>query len=232
MYRQGREKRLEAIRRVRRVAIFAAILCVNVVVIGLFVLAIAMSDRGIAAAEVRLSATQKALAKVVDEQGGSTTDEELELVRMRAERVLWSRIMRAVARLTPNEMWLPRVMLSENDSGSGVRIQGLRLSGRMTAASEEDGIRILMELVNGLRGEPYFRGHFLEPKLLRSTWLTEEGDKYLEFDVFSPLRTPEAIEAGAAVIPDAGWNTIDDGDIETNDVIDFDDTGEGGERTS
>ena len=48
MYRQGREKRLEAIRSVHRVAIFAGVLCVNAVVIGLFVFAIAMSDRGIA----------------------------------------------------------------------------------------------------------------------------------------------------------------------------------------
>lgn len=232
MYRQGSEKRLEVVRRVHRVAIFAAVLCVNAVVIGLFIFAVLLSDRGIAAAEVRLSATQLALVKVVDEQGGTTTGEELGLVRMRAERVLWSRVMRTVARLTPNQMWLPRVRLAESDAGSGVRVPGLRLSGRMTATSEEEGVRILMEFVNGLRGDPYFRKHFLEPKLVRSTWLSEDGKRYLEFDVFTPLSTPEAIQAGANAIPDAGWNTIDDSSIEIDDTIDLDEAGEGGERTS
>jgi hypothetical protein len=231
MYRQGRERRLEAVRSVHRVAMFAVVLCVNAVVIGLFIFAIALSDRGIAAAESRLTATQQALAKVVSEQGGTTSEEELGLVRLRAERVLWSRVMRSVARLTPNEMWLPRVRMTQSDVGAGARVMGLKLSGRMDASNEEEGVRVLMGFLNGLRADPYFREQFLEPKLLRSTWLTEEGERYLEFDVFTPLNTPEALEAGAAAIPQTGWNTIDEADI-TEDNVDFEDVGEGGERTS
>lgn len=233
MYRLGHEKRLAAMRSVHRVAIFATVLCVNAVVVGLFIFAVVMSDNGIAATRMRLGATQQALAKVVDEQGGKTTDDELGLVRIRAERVLWSRVMRAVARLTPKQMWLPRMSLSESDLGGGMRVPGLRLSGRMTAASEEEGMRVLMELVNGLRGDPYFRRHFLEPRLVRSTWLTEDGSKFLEFDVFSPLNTPEALQSGAAAIPEAGWKTtIDEEDVEFEDTMDTEDMGAGGERKS
>ena len=232
MYRQGRERRLEAARSVHRVAMFAVILCVNAVVVGLFIFAVTMSERGISSAESRLTATQQALAKAVSEQGGSTSDEELSLVRLRAERVLWSRVLRAVAGFTPKEMWLPRVRLTQSDVGGGTRVAGLKLSGRMDAASEEEGVSILMEFLNGLRGDQYFREHFLEPKLLRSTWLTEDGERYLEFDVFTPLNTPEAVEAGASVIPQTGWNTIDDADIDTEDNVDFEDVGDGGERTS
>ncbi|MBD3348543.1 MAG: hypothetical protein GF400_05030 [Candidatus Eisenbacteria bacterium] len=231
MYRQGREKRLEAVRRVHRTAIFAVVLSVNVVVIGLFTFAVLMSDRGIAAAEVRLSATEQALDKVVSDQGGSTTESELGLFRLRAERVLWSRVMETIAGLTPKEMWLPRIRLSESDIGGGLKIQGLRISGRMNASSEEDGMRILMGLVNGLRADAYFREHFLEPRLVRSTWLTEEGKRFLEFDAFTPLKTPEAMQSGASMIPDSGWDTIDDADVETEEYQDTQ-TGAGSERTS
>jgi len=230
MYRQGREKRLEAVRRVHRVALFAVVLTINVVVVGLFSFAVLMSDRGIAAAEVRLTATQQSLAKVVEEQGGTTTDEELGLFRQRAQRVLWSRVLKTIASKTPKEMWLPRMRLSESDVG-GLRIDGLRISGRMTASSEEDGMSILMELVNGLRGDEYFRDNFLEPRLLRSTWLTEDGGRYLEFDVFTALKTPESLQYGGTPIPESGWEIIEDADVETGE---FDDTqtGEGSERTS
>jgi hypothetical protein len=231
MYRQGREKRLEAVRSVQRVALFAAVLCVNAVVIGLFIFAIAMSDRGIAAAETRLSATEQALDRVVSEQGGSTSEEELEVVRMRAERVLWSRVMRVVARLTPEQMWLPRMRLTEGDVGGGIRVPGLKLSGRMTAASEEEGVNVLMGFLNALRGDEYFRGHFLEPKLLRSTWLSEDGSRYLEFDVFTPLNTPDAVASGGTPIPDTGWNRVDPPGLDEDDV-EYEDSGEVSERTS
>jgi hypothetical protein len=230
MYRQGREKRLEAARRVHRAAIFATVLTVNAVVVGLFVFAVLMSDRGIAAAETRLGATQQSLAKVVKEQGGKTSDEDLDLFRKRADRVLWSRVMRMIAGLTPKEMWLPRMRLAETDAG-GVRIDGLRISGRMNASSEEDGMRILMEFVNGLRGDPYFRSHFLEPRLLRSTWLTEDGGRFLEFDIFTALKTPEALQYGGTPIPDSGWQMLDESEIETGEFEDTQ-TGAGGERTS
>ncbi|MFH1502640.1 MAG: hypothetical protein ABIG03_06305 [Candidatus Eisenbacteria bacterium] len=232
MYRQGREKRLETIRRVHRLALFAAVLCVNAVVIGLFVFAIAMSDRGVAAAQTRLSATQEALDKVIEEQGGTTSDEELDLVRVRAERVLWSRVMRAVGRLTPTEMWLPRVRLANSDAVTSGRVAGLKLSGRMTAKSEEQGICILMEFVNGLRSDSYFGKHFLEPKLLRSTWVSEEGERYLEFDVFTPLNTPEAVAAGAEAMPESGWDTVNEADIDIEDGIESGNAEGGSERTS
>ena len=89
-----------------------------------------------------------------------------------------------------------------------------------------------MEFVNGLRSDTYFRGQFMEPRLLRSTWLTEDGDRYLEFDVFTPLKTPEAEASGAAPIPETGWDTIDESHIDDEDSIDFEDVGEASERTS
>ena len=231
MYRQGRERRLEAVRRVHRVAIFAVVLSVNALVIGLFVFAVLMSDRGIAATEMRLTATQRALSKVVEEQGGTTTEEELGLFRQRAERVLWSRVMETIAERTPKEMWLPRIRLAESDIGGGLRIPGLRVSGRVTATSEEEGMRIVMQLVNGLRGDGYFREHFLEPRLIRSTWLSEDGSRFLEFDIFSALKTPEAMQSGGTLIPESGWDVIEEADLE---VEEFDDeqTGGGSERTS
>ena len=51
MYRMGREKRLAAQTRIRRFAAIATLIAVNVVVVGLFVIAVLLSGRGIEAKE-------------------------------------------------------------------------------------------------------------------------------------------------------------------------------------
>lgn len=198
MYRMGHEKRLEAQMRLRRFASFAVLIAVNVVVVGLFVVAVALSGRGIAARQTRLQATQTALATLMEEQGGDRSAEELELVRTRVSQIRWSVVLEVTARLTPKDMWFPRLMLAQgNLSGTRLQVAGLKMSGHLTARREQEGLTRVMEFLGALREDPSFKRYFREPKLTDSTWIDDEGSHWLEFDIFCPLATADAILEGA-----------------------------------
>ena len=196
--------------RIRRLATLATILTVNTVVIGLFAFAVVLSGRGIAAKQSRLATTQIAVAGLMAEQGAGTSGEELELVRMRASQVRWSVVFGVVARLTPEDMWFPRLRLTEGVlAGSRRRIPGLRMSGNLKAGREEEGLSKLMDYVTALRDDPTFKRYFVEPKLLDSSWFSENGHEYLEFDIFCPIAGADAILQGAMVLTRDNPDVID-----------------------
>jgi len=236
MYRLGRERRLGAQRRLQRVASLAAVLSINVLVAGLFVFALALMDKETDTKEIRLKASERAIQKFMAEQGGPVfSDEELDLVRRRAAEVQWSVVLRTVARLTPAEMWLPRVRLSEAYVGSAnSRVMGLRLSGRLRAGQEQEGLTKVMDYVAVLRADPYFKKHFFEPKLVDSTWLSESGKDYLEFDVFCPVLEPGALAGEGQTSSSENPDMVEPSQVEPQggDATDSVGTGAGGESTS
>jgi hypothetical protein len=210
MYRLGREKRREAQMRIRRFASMATLIAVNIVVVGLFVVAVALAGRGIEAREVRLEATQAALAGLMEEQGGDHSDEDLELVRTRVSQVRWSVVLEVVARLTPRDMYFPRLMLAQGTlSGSRRQVWGLHMSGRLHAVREEEGLSKLMEFVGALREDASFKRYFREPKLTDSSWVDVEGTQLLEFEIFCPLSTADAILEGALDVSGISSDMVD-----------------------
>jgi hypothetical protein len=210
MYRMGHEKRVEAQMRLRRFASVAVLIAVNVVVVGLFVVAVMLSGRGIEATETRLLATQSALANLMEEQGGDRSAEELELVRTRVSQVRWSVVLEVVARLTPRDMWFARLSLAQGTvSGSRRQVYGLKMSGRLTARREQEGLTGVMGFVSALREDPSFKRYFEEPKLTDSSWIDEEGSHWLEFDIFCPLATADAILDGALSLAGDDPNMVD-----------------------
>jgi Tfp pilus assembly protein PilN len=209
MYRKGREKRLEARRRVRRAAMVAAVVSLNVIFAGLFVSALLLSDRAIAAREVRLTATKEALAEYMAERGSNMTPEEMGLARLRAEQVRWSAVLTILSRVAPKDMWLPYIRLTDSfEQGSPIKVPGLRLTGRLKAKGEEEGLNAVMAFIAALSADSYFSRCFNEPRLVESTWLTESGSHALEFDVFCALKGPEALADSPGGAPASGVTGI------------------------
>ena len=197
MYRGGHERRREAWRAMRWTALVTAIVAVNAAVLGLFACAVILSERGIMSQSVRLETTQRALAQRIEKDGSAPNEEQLDLARTRAAQVRWSSVLTSVARLTPEQMWLPRLRYAEGFvAGSKIRVPGLRLTGQLRAGREEEGLRIVMAFISSLCNDRNYRRHFIEPRLVDSTWLSGSGKQRLEFDIFCPVAGPEAIEAG------------------------------------
>jgi len=206
------------------------------VVAGLFIFALALTGTEMDAKEMRLKASESAIQKFMEEQGGPVfSDEELNLVRARAAAVQWSVVLRAVARLTPAEIWLPRVRLSEAYMGiANNRVMGLRLSGRLRAGQEQEGLTKVMDYVAMLRADTYLAKHFSEPKLVDSTWLSESGKDYLEFDVFCPLLEAGALAGEGQVSSSNSPDMVEPSQVESQGggATDSVGTGAGGESTS
>ena len=197
MYRGGHERRRAAWKAMRWTAHVTTVVALNAAVIGLFLCAIVLSDKGIASQRVRLETTQRALAQRIAEDGSAPGVEQLELARTRAAQVRWSSVLQSVARLTPPEMWLPRLRYADGYvAGAKIRVPGLRLTGQLRAGREEEGLRIVMSFIRTLCQDTSYCRHFIEPRLVDSTWLGGNGAQRLEFDIFCPVAGPEAIEAG------------------------------------
>lgn len=209
MYPAGREKRIEAEARIRRLAGIALVAAVNAVFVVLLLLGAGLSAQALSARQTRLTAAEGAITEILKEHGGAMTREDLDLVRMRAAQVRWSRILESVARVTPRQVTLSRLKLAEGaPPGSQIRTAGLRLTGKLSAGSEQAGLTALMGFLGALRDDEYFGRHFHDPKLIDSTWLREEGANLLEFDVFCPAEgslqvSPDGQEAApGGVQPD------------------------------
>lgn len=193
MYRLGGEKRLDARRRIRRLAFLTLILSINIVVAGLFVFAIILTGSAIRAEEARLERAQDTLIEYVAENGGSLDDQQVELLRARTTRVNWSVVFRRISRLTGRDIWFTRYKLVElEDRRLRGRMSGLRIEGRLGARRREGSHEELMEFLTALREEPAIRRHFDEPKLVSSEWSTGETGDFLEFEIFCPLAESSA----------------------------------------
>lgn len=188
MYPAGRERRVEAQRRFRQLAALVAIAGANALIVVMFLVGLALLRETVVARQVRLKTAEQAIGQILNEHGGAMTMEELNLVRTRAAQVRWSAILASVSRVTPPEVSLSRLRLSEGlRPGARDRIAGLRLTGRLKAGSEQAGLSLLMKYLAALREDAFFTRHFLNPRLVDSTWLTEENTNLLEFDIFCPL---------------------------------------------
>lgn len=198
MYPAGREKRIEAERRIRRFASVALVAAVNAALIVLFLVAVGLSKQALSAKQTRLAAVEGAVTEILKANGGAMTREDLELVRMRAAQMRWSRVLESVARATPREVWLSRLKLTEGATpGSELRTAGLRITGKLKAGSEQAGLAALMGFLGALRDDEYFSRNFHDPKLMDSTWLHDEGASFLEFDVFCPAEVNLLLSPGA-----------------------------------
>jgi hypothetical protein len=221
VHRLGKERRLKARQRIRRIIFASAIVGVNVVLVGMFVVAVMVQARNVAVASERLAATERALAKVVIEEGGAASEEEVRLIRKRAMQARWSEILASVAMQTPSDMWFPRMRLAESRSTVTSGAYGLRLTGRIKAGGEEEGLTSLMSFLSAIRDDPVFREHFTEARLVDSAWLAEGGEEYLEFEIFCPLTDPDIMierRSAGTVAPD-DYMTPDEADeLEPDDA--------------
>jgi len=205
MYPAGRERRAEAERRVRRFAGLAVVIATNAALVVLFLVSLRLSNQAAAVGETRLRASENAITAILSEQGGAMTREDLELVRMRAAQVRWSRVLQSISEATPSEITLSRIKLAEGATpGSQMRTPGLRLTGRLKAASEQAGLTALMRFLGSLRDDEYFGRHFHDPKLIDSTWLRDEAGNVLEFDVFCPAEGALQLSEGAGAAEPTG----------------------------
>ncbi|MBD3368118.1 MAG: hypothetical protein GF405_08110 [Candidatus Eisenbacteria bacterium] len=205
VHRLGKERRIKARQRIRQLAFASVVIGMNVVLVGMFVVAVMVQSRNVAVARERLEATERALAKVVIDEGGAASEEEVRLIRERAKQTRWSRVLAAVAVETPADMWFPRIRLAERRGGSGSGSYGLRLTGRIKAGGEEEGLTNLMSFLAAIREDQSFREHFSEARLVDSAWLTDSGEEYLEFEIFCPLSDPDIIierRSAGTVAPD------------------------------
>jgi hypothetical protein len=186
MYQRSRMNRFETRRRVGRAAFVSAILSLNVLILGLFVCAIFFADKGLRQNTSRLDAADDALAKHVAE-AGSISEEELDLIRTRAERVKMSEVADAVAAVSLPEIWFTRLKFTGRaGSGSG-GTPGLRMEGKLRAGREDESLAMVMEFLNALGREPVFLEHFAQAKLISSEWTGKDNDEGLSFAVLFPL---------------------------------------------
>lgn len=221
MYRGGHERRREAWRAMRWTALVTVVVTVNVAVLGLFACAVILSDRGIISQTMRLETTQRALAQRIEEDGRAPSEEQLELARTRAAQVRWSTVLQSVARLTPEDMWLPRLRYADGFvAGSKIRVPGLRLTGQLRAGREEEGLRVVMSFLSALGLDESYRRHFIEPRLVDSTWLSGNGKQRLEFDIFCPVAGSEAIEAGLMADPEGATALTHSGRLNSSAGLD------------
>ena len=211
MYVLGRERRLAAQRRLRQLALLAVAVGVNAVAVGLFVFAVVLCSHDLSVLRERLGTEEERLARFATEEGATISEEQLDLLRMRADRVKWSDVLRIVPEVVPESIWFPRIQLAESYvSDSPVRVPGLKLSGRLTVVREdEEGITTIMKFVHALGQDPRDQKHFLEPKLTDSTWASEDDEEYLEFDLFCPVNGPMAVEAGLVAAPEGDGQFIE-----------------------
>lgn len=194
MYRLGMEKEHEARRRVHRLAGLTFALSIDAVVCGLFLFAIVLTDRGIDARAERLGAAEYATMELLWDSP-ELSDEELSLLGARATHVRWSAVTRAIAELVPPEMWFTRIWFVAGGVGFGsTREPGLYMQGKLTAGRKQESLASLMEFVQSLREQPYFRDRFQDAKLASSRWSTEYFGDGLAFEIHCPLG--EWVEVG------------------------------------
>jgi hypothetical protein len=188
MYRLRSERAVEVRRKLRHLAVVVFLVGVSIVVSGLFIFAVVMTEKEIDRKTVRIEAAN---AELLESLGGSAeaiSDEDLRLVRTRAVQVRWSNILATSSRLATPELWFTQLRLSKGSLvGAGGRTPGFHLKGRLRAGRKEESLAKLMEFLAVLRSEPLFSESFDEVKLVTSRWKQTTEDEYLEFEIFCPM---------------------------------------------
>jgi len=188
MYRLRSERAIEVRRKLRHLAVVVFLVGVSVVVSGLFIFAIFMTEQEI---DRKTSRIEMANAELLETFGGAVdaiSDEELRLIRTRAIQIRWSDILAATSRLAIDELWFTQLRLSEGSLvGARGRTPGFHLKGRLTGGRKDESLARLMEFLAEVRTEPIFAASFEEVRLVTSRWKQTTDDEYLEFEIFCPL---------------------------------------------
>ncbi|MFH1689693.1 MAG: hypothetical protein ABIE42_05580 [Candidatus Eisenbacteria bacterium] len=188
MYRLRGERAVEVKRKLRYLALVVFMVGVSIVVSGLFIFAVVMTEQEIERKTERIGVAN---AELLSTLGGGTdaiSDEELRLIRTRALEIRWSNVLAASSKLAIPELWFTQLRLSEGSLvGARGRTPGFHLEGRLKAGRKEESLAKLMEFLAEVRDEPTFAESFSEVNLVNSRWKQTTDDEYLEFEIFCPL---------------------------------------------
>lgn len=188
MYRLRSERAVEIKRKLRHLALVVFLVGVSIVVSGLLIFAIVLTQQEIAGKVARIETANAALREALGGATGAVSDEELSLIRTRAVQIRWSDILAASSRLATRELWFTQLRLSEGSLvGAHGRTPGFHMTGRLRAGRKEESLAKLMEFLAAVRNEPIFAESFSEVKLVTSRWKQTTDDEYMEFEIFCPL---------------------------------------------
>jgi hypothetical protein len=188
MYRLRSERAVEAKRKLRHLATLVFLAGVSIVVSGLFIFAIVLTQQEITEKVARIETANAALREVLGGATDAISDEELSLIRTRTVQVRWSNILAACSRLATRELWFTQLRFSEGSLvGARGRTSGFHMKGRLRAGRKEESLAKLMEFIAAVRDEPIFAESFSEVKLVTSRWKLTTDDEYMEFEIFCPL---------------------------------------------
>ncbi len=188
MYRLRSERAVEAKRKLRHLATLVFLAGVSIVVSGLFIFAIVLTQQEITEKVARIETASAALREVLGGATDAISDEELSLIRTRTVQVKWSDILAACSRLATRELWFTQLRFSEGSLvGARGRTPGFHMKGRLRAGRKEESLAKLMEFLAAVRDEPIFAESFSEVKLVTSRWKLTTDDEYMEFEIFCPL---------------------------------------------
>jgi len=189
------EKRERRRKRAHYVAVVVTVLGVNAVAGGLFVQSLLVTDNALDAAGARVELAEEAMVRVAGE-GVTLSDEQVEVLNRRLQRVTWSSALADIAHLAVPEVWLTRMIVTDGvPAGGGEPVLGLHIYGTLKAGRREEGVDHLMAFVQSIRTEPRFREDFLEAALAAMNWSSDGGGgDEIEFEIFCPLARPDAGE--------------------------------------
>ena len=188
MYRLRSERAVEAKRKLRHLATLVLLAGVSIVVSGLFIFALVLTQQEITEKVARIETANAALREALDGATDAISDDELSLIRTRTVQVRWSNVLAACSRLATRELWFTQLRFSEGSLvGARGRTAGFHMKGRLRAGRKEESLARLMEFLAGVRDEPLFAESFSEVKLVTSRWKQTTDDEYMEFEIFCPL---------------------------------------------
>ncbi len=192
IYRLGEERRRQERNRTRALAIVVFLVGLNVVTLALYGQALWNTNRGLAAAEARLTEVQGMVDQVVGE-GGAIREEQVQLLQTRSVQPSWSSLMGRLGELTPENVWYMRVSYAKPLSGRGAGDHALRLYGQVKAKDRGESVNDLMELVDTLRADKALATCFGSATLATMRWTEESDHEYLRglhFEIELPILGP------------------------------------------
>lgn len=189
IYRLGEERRLRERNRTRALAVVVLLVGLNVVTMALYAQALWSTNRGLNAANARLSEVQGLMDEVVEE-GGAIREEQVQLLRVRSAQPHWSALMGRIGELTPDNVWYMRVSYARPMMGSAAGDHALRIYGQVRAKDRDASVNELMSYVDSLRADPVLSGAFGSATLATMRWTEESDQEYLRglhFEVDLPI---------------------------------------------
>jgi hypothetical protein len=190
MYRLRSERALEVRRKLRNLAFVVLLVGISVVVAGLFLFGLWVVNERIADTTGKLDTASAELRQELGGEIRALTDEEFNLVRLRAAQIRWSDVLAAASDLALEEMWFKQLKLTEGSLIGSARgmTAGFHMDGRLKSNQQDEGLDTLMSFISAAAEDSTIAASFSEVKLLRSRWTTTTNDKYLEFEIFCPLK--------------------------------------------